>query len=180
MADHRRSASAGGARPVGLFSCHRAPARPLASGGPAGLRRCCPTLWVAGGPQGGPACPPKLRPSSRFLPPTAARLTMDASPASARPGARTAAAGMHRSLQEPVLASAEDELEPAAQSTPAGSQAPESAQGAGPAQAQAIRLADGLRRWVSDRPGQAALAALGAGALLALLAGRRRQNRRPD
>ncbi len=84
-----------------------------------------------------------------------------------------------RSLQEPVLSSAEVELDTASHDTGASYIGME--EGAPPSAAPSRWWADTqaqLGRYVSEQPGKAALMALGAGALAALLLGQRMRGRR--
>lgn len=86
--------------------------------------------------------------------------------------------GPQRSLNDPVLSSAEDELDldGMPQAGPTWTAAGEPAGGtAAPWWAQAQ---DRVERFVSERPGRAALMALGAGALAALVLGQGLRGRR--
>ncbi len=90
----------------------------------------------------------------------------------------------HRSLQEPVLSSAEEELgldtsmhdSGTTYTAEEGSAPIYSTAGSRPA--WWMRMEDNLGRYVSEQPGRAALMALGAGALAAVLLGRGMRGRR--
>lgn len=87
----------------------------------------------------------------------------------------------HRVLNEPVLRSAEDELDIQMHDTGAsytGGEGSRLAYRGANASAWWTQIQSQASRYVSEQPGKAALMALGAGALAALLLGRRFGGRR--
>lgn len=84
-----------------------------------------------------------------------------------------------RALNEPVLSSAEDELDVNTNTTSQASQAQGSTYTTGDTSpAWWMRLEGQVSRYVNEQPGRAALMAVGAGALAAMLLGRRLSGRR--
>jgi len=85
-----------------------------------------------------------------------------------------------RSLQEPVLSSAQEELDmnPEPQSANFTSASDSSVAGLSGQPAWWRRSQEQLTRYASEQPGRAALMALGAGALAALLLGRGSRSRK--
>lgn len=99
--------------------------------------------------------------------------------ASATPAGRPASQpGPHRSLNDPVLTSAEEELDVARSDPDASTWASSEVPGGGTAAPWWPQMQDRLGRYVSERPGRAALLALGAGALAAVVLGQGFRGRR--